>query len=101
VFATLEMLPVVALAAPIWWAFERKGVRQWWAAPLVGALTCGPGAVLFILLALYGVKARAPSADLILELLTWATGTGAAMGLIAWRIGYRRVPEAPDVAEVF
>ncbi|MBS0298168.1 MAG: hypothetical protein JSR45_17855 [Proteobacteria bacterium] len=100
-FCTLEMLPVVALAAPIWWAFDRKGVRQWWAAPLVGALTCGPGAVLFMLFTLYAAKDSPPPADFTLEVLSWAAATGAAMGLIAWRIAYRREPKAADAAEAF
>jgi hypothetical protein len=90
---------IAALASPVWWALDRRGVRQWWAAALVGAV---PWALTFGALSLWGLTHRfavgIPASMWWRPLvsLTLAAALGAAMGLIAWRIAYRRVPDAAE-----
>jgi hypothetical protein len=89
-----------ALATPVWWLLDRRGVRQWWAAALVGAVpwTAAMGALLAWTV-IHRAAGPIPASMWWRPLVSLAlsAATGAAMGLIAWRIAYRRVPDAAEV----
>ncbi|MBS0298169.1 MAG: hypothetical protein JSR45_17860 [Proteobacteria bacterium] len=92
-------LMIEALALPVWWALDRRGVRQWWVAALVGGLGGGGAATALMAWSLYRKSIAMPPGG-----MTWLLGApalisavaGAVMGLVVWRIAYRRVPDAAE-----
>ncbi|MBS0298172.1 MAG: hypothetical protein JSR45_17875 [Proteobacteria bacterium] len=97
-------LLALGLLAPVWWQLDRRGFRGWPAGVLAGAVPSSLAGAAWALATFHDIVAKGQGAGgavgVVFFTLISAT-VGAALGLLAWRIAYRRVPEAPDVAGVF
>ncbi len=69
-------LGLALLAGPLWWLLHRSGYRGWLAAVLLGA----------VLNLVVGVVIAGCS----LGIVACLTGTGAVVGLLVWRVAYRK-----------
>jgi hypothetical protein len=89
---------LLGLACPVWWALDRRGLRRGRHAALVGDGFGGLiGMGLSVALIAQGML-HAPELPLwgvmamLAGMVLFYTGGGALLGLLGWRIAYRKVP---------